>query len=133
MGLNHAMSRTEAKKQFLSVLFMDYEREFALHSSVQIIFSMRLPFLPALFMAALLFSSCQETWTDESKTQFRAQCATEASGMYGTPEETKAYCDCNLEVTMKHFKSSEDLNENPSRDSAAVRKALEDCSVKARR
>jgi hypothetical protein len=85
----------------------------------------------ALFFSMLVFaaSSCKEGWNDEYKAQYHTQCLQEAGGMYQTAEQAKAYCDCNLETVMKHYEHPSDIIEN--KDSAAVRKALEDCSLKA--
>ncbi len=82
-------------------------------------------------LAALSIASCKEGWTDESKAEYRRQCLQEAGGMYATKEGVEAYCDCNIEAVMKAYPHPSDLIEN--KDSAAVRKALQDCSLKAQR
>jgi len=73
--------------------------------------------------------SCKEGWTDEHKAAYRTQCLQEAAGMYATKAGVEAYCDCNLDAVMKHYAHPSDLIEN--KDSAAVRRALEDCSLSA--
>ena len=82
-----------------------------------------------LFFFVLAFASCKEGWNDEHKANYRTQCLQEAGGMYATQAQAEAYCDCNLEAVMKHYPHPSDIIEN--KDSAAVRKALEDCSLAA--
>jgi hypothetical protein len=80
-------------------------------------------------LVILASSSCKEGWSDDYKAQYHTQCLQEAGGMYQTNEQAKAYCDCNLEAVMKVYPHPSDLLENY--DSVAIRKALEDCSLKA--
>jgi hypothetical protein len=80
-------------------------------------------------LLALATSSCKEGWNDEYKAQYHTQCLQEAGGMYQTAEQAKAYCDCNLEAVMKIYPHPSDILEN--KDSVAIRKVLEDCSLKA--
>ena len=80
-------------------------------------------------LLAIAASSCKEGWNDEYKTQYRQQCLQENSGLYATQAQTEAYCDCNLEAVMKHYPHPSDIIEN--KDSAVVRKELEDCSLAA--
>jgi len=82
-----------------------------------------------LSLLIVLSASCKEGWTDEYKSQYRQQCLQEAGGMYATQAQVESYCDCNLEAVMKHYEHPSDIIEN--KDSAVVRKALEDCSLAA--
>ncbi len=84
-----------------------------------------------LSLVVLAFSACKEGWSDEYKAQYHTQCLQEAGGMYATAEQAKAYCDCNLKAVMKHYPHPSDIIEN--KDSAAVRKVLEECSLAAQR
>lgn len=80
-------------------------------------------------LIVLISSSCKEGWTDDYKAQYRSQCLQEAGGMYQTKEQVESYCDCNLEAMMKVYPHPSDVLENY--DSVAIRKALQDCSLKA--
>lgn len=84
-----------------------------------------------LSLLVIIAASCKEGWNDEHKANYRTQCLKEASGMYATQAQAESYCDCNLEAVMKHYPHPSDIIEN--KDSAAVRKALEDCSLAAQR
>lgn len=82
-----------------------------------------------LAITTISFASCKEGWTDDYKAQYRSQCLQEAGGMYQTKEQVESYCDCNLEAMMKVYPHPSDVLENY--DSVAIRKALQDCSLKA--
>lgn len=84
-----------------------------------------------LLLPLALFASCKEGWNDEYKTQYHQQCLQENSGLYATQTQVESYCACNLETVMKHYPHPSDIIEN--KDSAAVRKALEDCSLAAQK
>lgn len=81
--------------------------------------------------ALLLLVACAGGWTDEDKAQYLKRCHATAGGMFVSTEQTDKYCRCNLDSVMKYYPTIPEVTIN--KDSAAVRRALEDCSVQARR
>ena len=79
----------------------------------------------------LLLAACAGGWTEEDKENYIKRCQSTAGGMFATTEQTDKYCRCNLDSVMKYYPTIPEVSIN--KDSAAVRRALEDCSVQARR
>lgn len=79
----------------------------------------------------LLLAACAGGWTEEDKENYIKRCHSTAGGMFASTEQTDKYCRCNLDSVMKYYPTIPEVTIN--KDSAAVRRALEDCSVQARR
>jgi len=73
----------------------------------------------------LFASSCKEGWSEEYKDQYRESCMEEAHAWAASDDQAKAYCDCSLEVIMKHYSTITETVEN--KDSVAVTQELQHC------
>jgi hypothetical protein len=62
-----------------------------------------------LLLVILAFSSC--TWPKEDKDSLYQACSEDAKG-WATPGQTKIYCTCVLERTMKKYPHAADAIEN---------------------
>lgn len=80
-----------------------------------------------ILLAALLFffTSCKEEWTDEYKQQYRETCLIDARKWANNEDKAKAYCECSLNVVMKHYPTIEEVVYN--KDSIAVQQELKLC------
>ncbi|XZF14497.1 hypothetical protein ACTHGU_22160 [Chitinophagaceae bacterium MMS25-I14] len=82
-----------------------------------------------LLFCAACFSSCKEDWSDEYKDQYRESCMEEARHWAGSEADAKAYCECALNTTMKHYTTIDEVVEN--KDSAQLAKELDQCRENA--
>lgn len=80
---------------------------------------------PVLTIGVLLFSSCQEGWTDEYKESFKQTCLTGPASTDLTDAQKQKYCDCALEKTMQRYHTIAEVVEN--NDSTQMSAALKEC------
>lgn len=81
-----------------------------------------------LTASTLLFASCKEDWSEENKKQYMDGCMEQAASWTSDQNRAKAYCDCSMEVIMKHYSTIDEVMEN--KDSVALNKELQACRQK---
>ncbi len=87
--------------------------------------------LSILLLSSLLLPSCAAGWHEEDKTAYLSQCRAQNGGLYASEAQVDDYCACNLAAVMKRYPTIEEVVLN--KDSAAMRKDLENCSLAAQR
>ncbi|MES2701325.1 MAG: hypothetical protein V4649_01745 [Bacteroidota bacterium] len=82
-----------------------------------------------LLPAALLFASCENTWSDEDKGSLHSGCMEDANRWAPDPATAKTYCDCVVEKVMVKYPHVSDALENL--DKIAKDSAVQACRAAA--
>ena len=69
--------------------------------------------ISALFLLAILSTSCREKWNEEDKQAFYQACTEEAKKSWApTDQIAKTYCDCVFDKMYKKYPHEEDALEH---------------------
>ena len=78
------------------------------------------PLLPLL--CSIFLVSCAGGWTEDDKKKLHADCV-EQAGRQISAEQTKKYCDCFVEQTVKTYPVFNDMMEHYQSDTVEQLKA----------